>query len=80
MCILKDYDMEIVSSKQEVEIKANILKLHTNPKVLIQGFVWSFEILIANVLALTYFFYFDYLFSISIPLQRHVFFLSKCDV
>ena len=46
--------MENVSSKQEEECKAktfviNILKLYRNPKVLIQGFVWSFEILITNV-------------------------------
>ena len=45
--------MEIMSLKQE-EFKAtafviNILKLHTDPKVLIEGFVWSFEILITNV-------------------------------
>ena len=38
--------MEVTSSKQEEEFKAttfvvNILKLHTNPKVLIQEFVWS---------------------------------------
>ena len=41
--------MEIISSKQEIEFKVttfviNILKLHTNPEVLIQGLVWSFEI------------------------------------
>ena len=41
--------MEIISSKQTEEFKAttfivNILKLHTNPKVVIQEFVWSFEI------------------------------------
>ena len=41
--------MEIISSKQAEEFKAttfivNILKLHTNPKVVIQEFVWSFEI------------------------------------
>ena len=46
--------MKIISSKQEKEFKAttfivNILKLHTNPKVLIQEFVWSFEILITNI-------------------------------
>ena len=40
--------MEIISSKQEKEFKAttiavNILKLHTNPKVLIQKFIWSFD-------------------------------------
>ena len=39
--------MEIISSKQEEEFKAttiavNILKLHTNPKVLIQEFMWIF--------------------------------------
>ena len=40
--------MEIISSKQEEEFEpattfvVNILKLHTNPKVLIQEFVWSF--------------------------------------
>ena len=39
--------MEIISSKQEEEFKAttfvvNILKLHTNPKVLILEFLWSF--------------------------------------
>ena len=54
--------MEIISSKQEEEFKAtifvvNILKLHTNPKVLIQEFVRSFEILITNVLDLIYSFY-----------------------
>ena len=47
--------MENISSKQENEFKVttfvvNILKLHTNPKVLIQEFAWSFEILITNVL------------------------------
>ena len=46
--------MKIISSKQE-EFKAttivvNILKLHTNPKVLTEGFVWSFEVLITSVL------------------------------
>ena len=56
--------MEIISSKQEEECKTttfviNILKFHTNPKVIIQVFVWSFEILIGNVLALTNSFYFD---------------------
>ena len=42
------------SLKQQEEFNAttfitNIIKLHTNPKVLIQGFVWSFEILATNV-------------------------------
>ena len=51
--------MKIISSKHEEEFKAttfvvNILKLHTNPKVLIQEFVWSFEILILNVLDIPY--------------------------
>ena len=47
--------MEIIYSKQKPqEFKAttfviNILKFHSNPKVLIRGFVWSFEILITNV-------------------------------
>ena len=41
--------MEIISSKQEEGFKAttivvNILKLHTNPKVLIQEFIWKFEV------------------------------------
>ena len=75
--------MEIISSKQEVEIKAtnfiiNISKLFTNSKVLIRGFVWSLVILIANVLAVTYSFYFDYLFSMSIPFKRYIF-LSKSN-
>ena len=40
--------MEIISSKQEGEFKAttfvvNILKLHTNPEVLIQEFAWSLK-------------------------------------
>ena len=73
--------MEIISSKQEVEIKAtnfiiNISKLFTNSKVLIRGFVWSLVILIANVLAVTYSFYFDYLFSMSIPFKRYIFFVK----
>ena len=47
--------MEILSLKQEEYFKVttfviNILKLHTNPKVLIEGFVWSFETLSTNVL------------------------------
>ena len=62
MCFLKGNDMKIIYSKQQEEFKAttfviNILKLHINPKVLIQGFVWRFEILITNVYALTYSFY-----------------------
>ena len=60
--------MEIISSNQEEEFKAttfvvNSLKLHINPKVLIQEFVWSFEILIPNVLDIIYSFYFDYIIS-----------------
>ena len=59
--------MEILSSKEE-EFKAttfvvNILKLHTNPKVLIQEFVWSFEI--------------DHIISMSIPFKRHLFFCQN---
>ena len=70
--------MEIISSKQEEELKAtsivvNILKLHTNPKVLIQEFIWSFEVLIPNVLDIIYSFYFDYIISMPVPLKRHLF-------
>ena len=40
--------MEIISSKQEEEFKVttiivNILKLHTDPEVLIQELIWSFR-------------------------------------
>ena len=75
--------MQIISSKQEEKFKAttfvvNILKLHTNPKVLIQKFVWSFEILIPNVLDIIYSFYFDYIISTSVPFMTS--FLSKYDV
>ena len=42
--------MEIISSKQEKKFKS------TNAKVLIQGFVWSFEILITNRFSLNLFF------------------------
>ena len=36
--------------------------LHTNHSVQIQDIIlWSFEILITNILALTYSFYFDYI-------------------
>ena len=77
--------MEIISSKQEEEFKAttfvvNILKLHTNPKVLIQEFIWIFEVLITNVLDIIYSFVFDYIISISVTFKRHYFFLSKSDV
>ena len=34
---------------QNTTFVTNILKLLTNPKVLIQAFVWSFEVLITNV-------------------------------
>ena len=45
--------MAIISSKRQEKFKAttfviNILKLHTN-LILVQEFVWSFEILITNV-------------------------------
>ena len=70
--------MEIISSKQEEEFEAitfvvNILKLHTNPKVLIQELVWNFEILIPNVLDIVYSFYVDYIISMSTPSKRHLF-------
>ena len=57
----------------------NISKLHTNSKVLIQEFVWSFEILILNVLDIIYSFYFDYIISMSQHFNRHLF-LSRSDV
>ena len=46
---LKGNDVEIISSKQEEKFKAttfvfNILKLNTNPKVLIQEFAWSLHL------------------------------------
>ena len=73
--------MEIISSKQEEGFKAttfaiNILKLYTNPKVLIQGFEWNFENLIPTVLEIIYPFYFDY---ISMPkyLLKDVFFCQN---
>ena len=72
--------MEIISSKQEEEFKArgttfivNILKLHTNPKVLIQEFEWSFEILITNILDTIYSFYFDYIIPMSVPFKKCLF-------
>ena len=63
--------MEIISSKQEEEFKAttivvNILKLHTNPKVLIQE-------LITSVLDIIYSFIFDYIISMPVPFKRHLF-------
>ena len=69
--------MDITSSKQE-EFKVttfivNILKLHTNPKVLIQKFIWNFEVLITNVLDTIYYFYFNYIISMSVPFKRHLF-------
>ena len=54
--------MEIISSKQEEQFKAttiivNILKFHTNPKVLI-----------TNVLDIIYSFIFDYIICMPVPL------------
>ena len=69
--------MEITFSKQEdfkaTTFVANILKLHINPKVLIQEFVWSFKIFIPNVLDIICSFYFDYIISMSIPFKTHIF-------
>ena len=69
----------MISSKQEEEFKAttivvNILKFHKNPKVLIQEFIWSFEILITNVLDIIYSFIFVYLISIPVPFIGHLFY------
>ena len=74
----KGNDMEIISSKQQEEFKdttfvVNILKLQTNPKVLIQEFVWSFEILIPNVLYIIHSFYLDYIIPMVIAFKRHLF-------
>ena len=76
--------MEIIYPKTEEEFKTttivvNISKLHTNPKVLIQEFLRSFEALMMNVLDIIYSFYFDYIISMPVPFKRH-FFLSKSDV
>ena len=61
--------MEIISSKNKKKKATtsivNILKLRTNPKVLIQEFLWSFEVLITDVL--------DYITSMPVPFKRHLF-------
>ena len=56
--------MEIIFSKHEEQFKAttfviNMLKLHTNPKVLIQGFV-------------TYSISLSYIISMPLPFERHI--------
>ena len=40
---------------------------------MIQEFLWSFEILITNVLDIIYSFYFDYIISMSVPFKRRLF-------
>ena len=70
--------MEVISSKQEEEFEVttfvvNILKLHKNPRALIQEFQWSFEILIPNVLDIVHSFYFDYIISMPMSFKRHLF-------
>ena len=75
--------MEIISSKQEEEFKAttivvNILKLHTNPKVWIQEFLWIFEVLITSVLDISYSFVFDYIISMPVPFKRHLLVKIRC--
>ena len=65
MSLWKCNNTENISSKQEDEFKVttfvvNILKLHTNPEVLIQEFAWSFEILITNVLDNLFFLFWLY--------------------
>ena len=73
--------MDIISSKQEEEFKAttivvNILKLHTNPKVLIQEFIWILEVLITKVLDTIYSFIFDCIIFMPVPFERHLFFVK----
>ena len=46
--------METISSKQKKIKATTFLKLLTNANVLIKEFVWSFEILIPNVLDIIY--------------------------
>ena len=70
--------MEIIYPKTEEEFKTttivvNISKLHTNPKVLIQEFLRSFEALMMNALDIIYSFYFDYIISMPVPFKRHFF-------
>ena len=78
--------MEIISLKPEEEFKATTVvinifnKLHTNPKVLIQEFIWRFEIFIPNVLNKIYSLSFDYIISILIPFKRHLFVKIRCII
>ena len=82
---VKGNAMKIISSKQEDEFNAttfvvSILKLHTKAKVLIQEFIWSFQILNPNVLDIIYSSYFDYIISMSIPFKRHLFVKVRCII
>ena len=56
--------MKIISLKQE-EYFISVIKIH--------GFVWSFDVLITNILAIIYTLCFDYVInSVPIPnLKRH---------
>ena len=69
--------METISSKQKKFKATTFLKLLTNANVLIKEFVWSFEILIPNVLDIIYSFYFGYIISMSIPFKRYLFFFQN---
>ena len=63
--IWKSYLQNKKKNLRATTFVVNISKLHTNSKVLLQEFVWSFEILILNVLDIIYSFYFDYIISMS---------------
>ena len=84
ICLQKGNDIEItfISTKQDeckaTTIVVNSLKLHTNPKILVHEFVWSFEVLITNVLDIIYYVYFDYIISMSVPFKRHLFCQNQC--
>ena len=65
--------------KKKKNLRLQPSSLILNPKVLIQEFVWSLEILIVNVLDKIYSLYFDYIISMSVLFKIHLF-LSKSDV
>ena len=64
--------------KKKKNLRLQPSSLILNPKVLIQEFVWSLEILIVNVLDKIYSLYFDYIISMSVLFKIHLF-LSKSD-
>ena len=60
-----------LQNKKNLRLQLSWLIL--NPKVLIQEFVWSLEILIVNVLDKIYSLYFDYIISMSVSFKIHLF-------